>query len=379
MAEASRAVLAELDTVEPVDDVDRVTVSAMRERIGLELELHEADEFLGMLNNIASPVQELRDIFDLMPTDTPEQWENIAARLEALPGAMAGVIESLRLAASRGRVAARRQVDECVAPGRGAGRPRVLLPGLRARRGRRRGAGGHRRRGRPRFAARGWRGRGPSRLRRPGGVPARRARTAGTGAGRVRARALPAVVAVLPRRCRRPRGDLPVGPGRARPDRRRAGGGRRTDRRRGRERRAGRRRAGRRPVEQARGHRSAAGLDAADRRRGDRRAGRRALRHPRPAAHPGVQDRPDPDRRHLLHRPVGRLLPPGPDVVVGAAGRDDVQHLAREDHRLPRGRARPSPAGRAGRVPASRRSTPGAGWPAGSAATARAGRCTPSD
>jgi uncharacterized protein (DUF885 family) len=111
---AARDVLARLEAAEPVDDVDRVTLAAMRERIGLELELHEANEFLGQLNNIASPVQALRDIFDLMPTATAEQWSAIAARLEALPTAMAGVAESLRLAASRGRVAARRQVEECV-------------------------------------------------------------------------------------------------------------------------------------------------------------------------------------------------------------------------------------------------------------------------
>ena len=114
-ADAARAVLAELDAVRPTDDVDRVTVAAMRERIELELALHEADEWIGQLNNIASPVQELRDVFDLMPTDTAEQWSNIAARLNALPGAVAGVTESLRLAASRRRVAAVRQVNECIA------------------------------------------------------------------------------------------------------------------------------------------------------------------------------------------------------------------------------------------------------------------------
>jgi uncharacterized protein (DUF885 family) len=112
-AEAARAVLRRIDDVHPVDDVDRVTLAAMRERIGLEVELHEADEWLGQLNNIASPVQELRDVFDLMPTQTPEHWGNIASRLEALPWAMAGFVESLRLAASRGRVAAARQVQEC--------------------------------------------------------------------------------------------------------------------------------------------------------------------------------------------------------------------------------------------------------------------------
>lgn len=113
-ADAARAVLSELDSVDPVDEVDRVTIAAMRERIGLELELFDAGEMHGMLNNIASPVQELRDIFDVMPTSTPEHWENIAARLLALPGAADGVVESLRLAASRGRVAAVRQVRECV-------------------------------------------------------------------------------------------------------------------------------------------------------------------------------------------------------------------------------------------------------------------------
>jgi uncharacterized protein (DUF885 family) len=113
-ADAARATLARIEQETPADEVDRVTVAAMRERLGLELELHEADEWMGALNNIASPVQELRDVFDLMPTSTPEHWENIAARLNGLREAGAGLAESLRLAASRGRVAAIRQVRECI-------------------------------------------------------------------------------------------------------------------------------------------------------------------------------------------------------------------------------------------------------------------------
>jgi len=114
MADAAREVLAELDTGHAADEVDEVTIAAMRERLGLEIDLHEADEWLGQLNNIASPVQELRDVFDIMPTSTPEHWENIASRLAALPDAAAGYVESLRLAASRGRVAPIRQVRECI-------------------------------------------------------------------------------------------------------------------------------------------------------------------------------------------------------------------------------------------------------------------------
>ncbi len=114
-ADAARATLVALDAHAPSDAVDEVTVAAMRERLGLELELHDAGELLADLNNIASPVQGLRDVFDLMPTGDPEAWENIAARLNALPGAVDGYVASLREAASRGRVAAVRQVREAVA------------------------------------------------------------------------------------------------------------------------------------------------------------------------------------------------------------------------------------------------------------------------
>lgn len=102
--QARRDVLAQLRTAEQVDDEDAVTVAAMTESLGLEVELHEANELLGSLNNIASPLQELRMVFDLMPTASPEDWENIGARLNGLPEAITGYVESLREAARRGRV-----------------------------------------------------------------------------------------------------------------------------------------------------------------------------------------------------------------------------------------------------------------------------------
>ncbi|KQY23661.1 hypothetical protein ASD16_13200 [Cellulomonas sp. Root485] len=111
-AELTRSTLQALDGASPTDEIDQITLAAMRERLGLELELHESGEFLRYLNNIASPVQNLRDVFDIMPTDDVEAWSNIAARLNALPFAVDGYIESLRLAASTGAVAAVRQVDE---------------------------------------------------------------------------------------------------------------------------------------------------------------------------------------------------------------------------------------------------------------------------
>jgi uncharacterized protein (DUF885 family) len=118
-AAVDREVLRELDKLEragdaPVDDVDRVTLAAMRERVGLQVELHESGEPLASLNNIASPVQELRDVFDIMPTGSIEAWENVAARLNAIPDAVEGYTASLAEAARRGNVAAIRQVREAI-------------------------------------------------------------------------------------------------------------------------------------------------------------------------------------------------------------------------------------------------------------------------
>ncbi|HYJ56065.1 MAG TPA: DUF885 domain-containing protein [Mycobacterium sp.] len=109
-AEAAGAALRELDDVEPVDDVDVVTVAAMRERLGVLLDLHDARLDLGELNVIASPLQAMRDVFDLMATDTEDDWSVISRRLSQIPQRVAGYVEALRAAASAGRAPAARQV-----------------------------------------------------------------------------------------------------------------------------------------------------------------------------------------------------------------------------------------------------------------------------
>ncbi|MFF2244442.1 DUF885 domain-containing protein [Arthrobacter sp. NPDC058130] len=110
-AAAAREALAALDGLEPVDDVDAVTLDAMRERLGLHLEIHESGWDTADLNNIASPSQDIRAIFDLMPTDTAAQWDHIAGRAHNVPAAIDGYIESLRSALQDGKVSAARQVS----------------------------------------------------------------------------------------------------------------------------------------------------------------------------------------------------------------------------------------------------------------------------
>ncbi len=113
-AELARDALRRLEEVEPVDAIDRVTVAAMRERIGLALEVHEAGYDRMQLNVIASPLQGVRGVFDLMPTATQEDWATIAARLGAVPTALEQWTATVRQAADEGLVTARRQVERCI-------------------------------------------------------------------------------------------------------------------------------------------------------------------------------------------------------------------------------------------------------------------------
>ena len=113
--EATRTTLAALRAAEPVDDVDRITVADLGSELALELEGDEARLHLRDLNVIASPAQEMREVFDLMPTDSRDAWERIAARLDDVPRAIDGYVATLRAGASEGVTPAVRQVREVAA------------------------------------------------------------------------------------------------------------------------------------------------------------------------------------------------------------------------------------------------------------------------
>jgi uncharacterized protein (DUF885 family) len=110
--------LAKIEAAEPVDDIDRVTKMDLTRDLQLTVEQHEAGFGQRDLNVIASPAQELRDIFDLVPTDTEEDWSNVAKRLHNLPAAMNGYIETLRSGIAAGNVPAIRQVREVLTQAR---------------------------------------------------------------------------------------------------------------------------------------------------------------------------------------------------------------------------------------------------------------------
>lgn len=109
--------LRRLDEVEAdadLDDVDRVTLDAMRDRLGVDRDYYEAGFDHANLNVIESPLQNIRDTFDLLPTATVADWESIDVTLAAVPASIAGYQESLRLAKDRGQVAARIQIEKVI-------------------------------------------------------------------------------------------------------------------------------------------------------------------------------------------------------------------------------------------------------------------------
>ena len=112
-AALARETIAALDAAGIDDDRDRIARDALLERLRSQLEMHEAGEEFRALNILASPLQRIRGVFDLMPRDSEEAWRNISARLHALPEALAQYRATLNEGIERGLTSTQRQAREC--------------------------------------------------------------------------------------------------------------------------------------------------------------------------------------------------------------------------------------------------------------------------
>jgi uncharacterized protein (DUF885 family) len=111
-AEEAKKVLTELKKASVSDETDQVTLDAMTADLSLTIELYEAGLYRRDLNVIASPAQGIRDVFDLSPTATMQDWENLAARMHAVRDSLDGYQRSLREGIAAKDTPARRQVLE---------------------------------------------------------------------------------------------------------------------------------------------------------------------------------------------------------------------------------------------------------------------------
>ncbi|TXK12972.1 DUF885 domain-containing protein [Microbacterium hatanonis] len=109
---AVRDTISKLESAQPVDAIDAVTQEDLLRELKLDVELDDARWHLRDLNVIASPAQDIRQVFDLMPTSTVDDWSVVATRMRALPAAIEGYVETLKEGIAQGVVPARRQVVE---------------------------------------------------------------------------------------------------------------------------------------------------------------------------------------------------------------------------------------------------------------------------
>ncbi|WP_031513509.1 DUF885 domain-containing protein [Streptomyces sp. NRRL F-5123] len=118
LAALNRRTLERLAAAEAVDGagsgVERRCARLLRERLTADLAVHAAGEHLRTVSNLNSPAHSVREAFTLMPTETPEHFADLAARLRGVPAALEGYRASLAEGLSRGLPGGPRQVETMV-------------------------------------------------------------------------------------------------------------------------------------------------------------------------------------------------------------------------------------------------------------------------
>ena len=84
--------------------------AALRERVDAQLALDDAGFTTAQLAPLATPMHQVREVFDNLPHETPADWEPVAEHLARVPSTIAAYSETLRAAANAGHIAAARQV-----------------------------------------------------------------------------------------------------------------------------------------------------------------------------------------------------------------------------------------------------------------------------
>ncbi|MDH3190498.1 MAG: DUF885 domain-containing protein [Acidimicrobiia bacterium] len=110
-ADAVRELSEHFDHPDPKQAVAAKVVAAYMQEL---VDAFDHGDHLRDLNHIHSPTQVVRDVFDLMPTDTDEGRANIVSRLSTVDQPLAGYRQTLQLGLDRGEVVARRQVESVI-------------------------------------------------------------------------------------------------------------------------------------------------------------------------------------------------------------------------------------------------------------------------
>ena len=115
------ATLAALGPMSSTSDADRLAAGFLRERLEAQLAWYQLNEPLRLVRAPIGLISSVRDSVDLLPRNGDDAWQNIAARLTAIPVMFASWRASLDAGLGQGLTAARRQAvqaavaaDHCV-------------------------------------------------------------------------------------------------------------------------------------------------------------------------------------------------------------------------------------------------------------------------
>ena len=108
-----RESLSAMEAATPANERERMCKDTFVDELSLSVEQYESREHLRDMNVLFSPIQNVRSIFDLMPQDSSEAWENIASRMEKIGEALASYRQTLDVGRSEGFVTSQRQVNGC--------------------------------------------------------------------------------------------------------------------------------------------------------------------------------------------------------------------------------------------------------------------------
>jgi uncharacterized protein (DUF885 family) len=110
-ANLTRETLKKLSAMQPNDEIDRIAKAVMTERLESGLALHDSQEGYVLWNVLTSPPSNVRSIFELMPKNTAQDFDNIAKRLAAVDAAYSSWCETIMTVAKTGKTTAQRQVE----------------------------------------------------------------------------------------------------------------------------------------------------------------------------------------------------------------------------------------------------------------------------
>lgn len=108
--ELARTTLRQVEAVTPETDADRLAAAVMRDRLQVEVDVYDSQDWQRELS-VFGPMVVASRVFDLMSRAKDSDWELIAERMEKVRNCMAGIQATLELGASQDLLAPRHQAE----------------------------------------------------------------------------------------------------------------------------------------------------------------------------------------------------------------------------------------------------------------------------